>query len=141
MNDEILSIFETEKNTQNIQQEEKFSTNRSWVLAAIVLNVFIYSITYFEWSLVVYSNGEEKEYIFYVLMAVGYYIGYDTIEFYKQSRGESIEEDRAQIDADFMKTYRRDSFLEEKKFIHSFSIAAGAFNGFVYLVLFSFFVE
>jgi hypothetical protein len=141
MKDEILSIVDDEKKSEDTHQEEDFSTNKFWVLAAIVVNISIYSITYFKPSWVMRSDGEERDYIYYLLIGVGFYICHGAIEFYKQSRGESLKADKAVIDTGFLGTYRYESVLEQKKFIYSFSSVVGVFNAFVYLIFVSFFMK
>lgn len=141
MDDGELSIVDTEKSRQNRNQQKKFSSSGIRVLTALGANLLIYLTTYFEPSLATYSDGDVKKYVFYALIGVGFYICHGIIELYKQSRGESIEEDEAGIDAEFMGTYKYTTFQDQKWFIYVVSAAAGGLNVLVYLAFLAFIVK
>ena len=142
MNDENFSIVDSKKNKKNL-------SNGIQLLIAFGANIVIYAMTYFYPSIVLYSGDsydsysdrEVRRYILYALVAVGFYLCYNIIELYKQSRGESIEDGEAGIDAEFMGTYSYTTLQDKRWVVYVASAAGGAINVLLYLAFLGFVIK
>lgn len=139
MNDENFSVVDNEKNKRKISGGRSSSVVIQ-ILIALGLNVFVYSATYFRPLLFTNSRGN-RDYIFYVVAAGGFYLFYNIIELYKQSHGESIEDVETGIDAEFMGTYSYTTSQDKKWLAYVASAVGGGINVLLYLAFLGFVVK